>query len=157
MSTPSQDGPTTRTRSTGTPRTPAAAVRPAAQRASKRKTAGSKAAKPVRVGTGVPSANQPPARRKGKKKPVKRRPLPRTAAVGIMAVSVQDAGALPYSEIMRKAREDVPDVKARFGIREVRPRCSATGGPIIRDPRIDAPRQTHLRIICERCSQRGWG
>jgi len=111
----------------GTPAQPAPAVRPAGIKAGGNKTAGKKAAKSSGAGAGVPP-DQPPGRGRCRRK-ARRRWFPRTAAVGVTAVSV--GGEAPkYADIMRQFRVVYPDLKSSFGIKEVRPkRWSPLGDP----------------------------
>jgi len=128
--TPVPSRPAIRARPPETPTTPSSAARPADRKTSEWKTAGrrKKAAKPVGAGAGVPPTNQPPGPSKRVKKAASRKRLPRTAAVGVTAVSVGGVEAPKVADVMRKVREGVPSLKATFGIKELRPKKMANGG-----------------------------
>jgi len=121
--------------------TPASTVRPVGQQAGRsRKTAVKKAAKPRGAGAGVPP-NQPPRTSRRKRKLAIRRRLPRTAAVGLTATSVEGKEAPKYADVMRTVRAAVPDVYATYGIKVVRPRRMATGGLLLEIPGANAAQQ----------------
>jgi len=70
-----------------------------------------------------------------------RRRLPRTAAVGLTVVPGGGARASDAGEILRRAKAEVPDVRSRYGITELRPRRTATGDIIFEIPGADAARK----------------
>jgi len=132
MPTPARTGTAARARPTGTPAKPASTVRPVGQQAGGRKTAGGKAANPKGAGAGVPPLNQPPGKNRRKKAAIRKR-LPRTSAVGLTAASVGGREAPKMKDIMRRAREAIPDYKV-YGIKWIKPKRMATGGLLLEIP-----------------------
>jgi len=124
-----------------TPAKPASAVRPAGKKAEVRDAAGNKAAKPGRVGAGVPPTNQPSRRSRRRQRAVLRRRLPRTAAVGLSMEAAGNNGAPTLADILRRARTEIPNVTKAFGTKTVKPRRMASGGLLLEIPGPDASRR----------------
>jgi len=77
----------------------------------------------------------------GKKKPAIRRRLPRTAVVGLTIVPGGDATAATVTDVFRRVQAEVPDVRARLGIKAIRPKRAATGDLLLEIPGAEAPRK----------------
>jgi len=78
---------------------------------------------------------------KEKTKSVTRRRLPRTAAVGLTIVPGGDATAATVTENFRRVQSEVPDVRARIGIKVIRPKRAATGDLLLEIPGAEALRK----------------
>jgi len=134
--TPARSGTAARARPTGTPAKPASTMRPVGQQAGGRKTAGGKAANPKGAGAGVPPLNQPPGKSRRKRAAIRKR-LPRTSAVGLTVASVDGREAPTMGDIMRRAREAIPDYKV-YGIKWIKPKPMTTGGLLLEIPGADS-------------------
>jgi len=88
---------------------------------------------PARSGTAARPSNQPPGKSGRKRKAAIRKRLPRTSAVGLTVASVGGREAPTIPDIMRRAREAIPDYKV-FGIKWIKPKRMATGGLLLEIP-----------------------
>jgi len=106
-----------------------------AKSASVARPADNKAAKPLLtrrpnlLGRELPPSNQPSRKSRRKERTAMRKRLPRTVAVELAPVEGFETPML--ADIMRRAKAEIPNVTATFGIKSVRPKCIATGGLLL--------------------------
>jgi len=112
----------------------------ASKKAAAGKSAGQKAARPQGAGAGVPPDRPLKASKKRKKAAIRRR-LPHTAAVGVTVVPGWDGEVPSFTDILKRAKALVPDVNARFGIRDLHARRSATDDLLLEIRGSDASRK----------------
>jgi len=112
----------------------------AAKAARVEKSAGQKATRPRAAGAAVPPGQSSKAKKKSIKAWIRRR-LPRSAAVGLIVVPGGDATAATTNAILKRGMEEVPDARARFGIKTIRPRKTATGVLLLEIPGEDSARK----------------
>jgi len=72
--------------------------------------------------------------------------------MGVTVASAEGVDASTIGEVMRRMREGVPSVTATFGIKEIRPKCMATGGMLLEMPGAQSAAQAdalarHIRDI----------
>jgi len=70
-----------------------------------------------------------------------RRRLPRTVAVGLTIVPGGDPTAATVTDVFRRVQAEVPDVRARLGIKAIRLKRATTGDLLLEIPGAEAPRK----------------
>jgi len=131
---------TLKSRPAATPAKVAPPARAAGGRLTAAKPVVNKAARSEGAGAAVPPDRPPRQSKKRRRKQLRRR-LPRTAAVGLTIVPGGGARTSDPCDILRRARAEVPDIRSRYGIKELRSRRTTTGDILLEIPGADASRR----------------